>query len=789
MKQICSFNRLLLFLFGGIIAFHAQTGYAQAVTLSLNLKNKTLKEIFNEIETKSEYIFFYYDEIVDTSRKLSIEVQNQPLEKILDKLFAGTTNTWSVEGRQIFISQKEKKQQPPQAGNRKKLTGQILDENGEPLIGASVIEKGTKNGAAADIDGRFTLEVSENAILQINYLGYQKQEITVAGQSGLRIVMKEDMTSLDEVVVVAYGTQKKVSVTAAISTVGTKELKQSPSANFATALSGRLPGLTAMQTSGQPGREYDIYLSKVARNPGETSSYSPLRTNQNIAISLSKGQYTRYYMNYQASLNYLRTFGRHDVGGLFLFQRDNWMSYKNELPFNVLGLAGRLTYGYDNRYLTEFNIGYNGSEQFAPGNRFGTFPAYSVGWIASNEKFLKDNPILTYLKFRASYGITGNDKMIGEERFLYQSVNYMDIGPFPTLGHGQGTYQGYIGNEHIQWEKAEKKNFGLELEVLGSITLTADAYTEYRDKILIKREAIPALQGIPLGNIPRMNMGIVENKGFETELVYMKIFNRDLSIILKGNFAYNKNIVKYADEVPLGEDYAYPYRKTGFSVGQPFGWKIDYSNGNGYINTQEELNSLPAYDVGGIPRPGDFKYVNVTPDNVINERDQVPIGYPEVPRISCGFSGALNCKNIDFSFLFTGIAQSSKYFNGNGISEFAMVGFYSGWHRQAWTPERYANGEEIRYPALGMSEGVSQKPNDVFIMDCSFLRLKNLEIGYSLSQRLLDPLHISKARMYVNGNNLLTWKKLPVNTVDPEQTRQDVYPLTRMFNIGINIVF
>ncbi|GAB6394588.1 MAG: SusC/RagA family TonB-linked outer membrane protein [Bacteroidales bacterium] len=1019
-----------------------------------------------------------------------------------------------------------------QQRNRSKVTGVVTDETGEPLIGATIVIEGQAGGTVTDIDGKYSLEAGSPCVLIVSYVGYRRQTINYEGQPVLNIRMELESTLMDEVVVVAYGIQKKVSVTAAISTVETKELKQSPSANLATSLAGRLPGLTALQSSGQPGndrvnlylrglgtlndasplilidgiprsnistldpneiatvtilkdasatavfgvrgangvilittrrgktgklelslsadysvqsflvkadrthswdfaelrnqaarndnpgiadsalpftqymidkyrsgedpvfypdrdvfhdyfrdwspqkrlnanfnggsedfsyflnvgyigqggnfktepksmlgydpsysmnrynfrgnidyniaknlkaslnlasylekmnspqsislfygdmvtmvsnmiayawatpptdpgpltvagygapagevvaqsgenrstydainrrgysqtttttlnsslalewgldfitkglsakstiafdshaltnlqgiKDLDIYRANVARSASESNRYTTIRSNVPSELQLDKIMGTHYYMNYQASLEYARGFGNHNVTGMALFQRDNWDSndyYSASIPYNVLGLVGRATYNYDNRYLAEFNIGYNGSEQFAPKNRFGTFPAVSLGWVASNEKFLKDNRTLTNLKLRASYGLTGNDKL-GESRFLYQSVISMAGGIFPTLGLGQSVYQGLIGNEKIQWEVAEKKNVGLDVELFKTISLTADFYNEYRDKILISRNTVPVLQGVPLENIPKVNLGVVDNRGFETELTYQKIFNKDFSMTVKGNFAYNENKVNFADEVPYGEDYVYRYRQTGFSIGQKFGYLIDYSNGNGYINTAEELALLPTYDVGGgTPRLGDFKYLDLNNDGVINDRDQVPIGYPDVPQITYGLSGTLNYRDFDLSFLFTGIANSSYYMTGFGVTEFGIVGFYSGWHKQAWTPERYAAGDEILYPALSLTTGVSQQRNNVFIMNRSFVRLKNLEIGYKLPGRIIKPLSLQSARFYINGNNLWTWKKYPVDTVDPEQEGNLVYGLTRMINFGINVVF
>jgi TonB-linked SusC/RagA family outer membrane protein len=1009
----------------------------------------------------------------------------------------------------------------------RRITGVVSSSDGESLPGVTVQVKGATRGTVTDFNGAFVLNVQESEVLVFTYLGFVSQEIPVSGRNDIRIVLQEKATGLDEVVVVAYGKQKKISVTGAIATIDTKDLKQSPSANLATSLAGRLPGLTAMQTSGQPGNDkvnlylrgmgtfnnasplilidgiprdnistldpnevatvtilkdasatavfgvrgangvilittrrgkegkpelsisadyslqsflveadrihswefaelrnqaernsnvlesdmsftqymidkyrsgedpvfypdrnvirdlfrkwapqtrlnanfsggskdfsyflnvgyvgqggnfktdpeeklgydpsfrmdrysfrgnidyniaknltaslniasylekmnspqtvtmhggdinyfvsdmyrwawqlpptqpgpltaegygvpagqvvneasntqrnvysdinrrgyaqnttttlnsslsldwgldfitkglsakgtmafdshaltnlqgykaFDVYDVSVAKSAEETSYYIPMRTNVPAEIQLDKIMGTHYYMNSQVSLEYGRAFGSHNVTGLALVQRDNWDGdpYGADIPYNILGFVGRATYNFDNRYLAEFNIGYNGSEQFAPKNRFGTFPAISAGWVVSNEKFLRDNGVISNLKLRGSYGLTGNDTQ--GARFLYFTHITTEGGIYSSLGKGLSINQGLLANEIIQWEAAEKKNLGFDLEVFKSLSLTTDFYKEHRDKILIGRNTIPVLQGVPIGNIPRVNLGAVDNKGFETELAYKKIINRDFSMNVKANFSYNENIVKFADEIPL-DGYYVPYRSTGFSIGQNFGYEIDYSNGNGYINTQEELDALPVYDVGGTPRLGDFKYIDQNGDGTVDVKDQVPIGYSNVPRISYGFSGTLNYKSFDLSFLLTGIAKSSYYLDGFGVTEFAYAGFYSGWHLKAWTQERYENGEEILYPALGTDKGVSQKQNSVFIMDRSFLRLKNLEIGYKLPDRLVKKLSLTSTRVYVNGNNLLTWKKYPINTVDPEQEGNLAYGLTRMINFGVNVVF
>ncbi|RHJ85494.1 TonB-dependent receptor [Parabacteroides sp. AM08-6] len=544
------------------------------------------------------------------------------------------------------------------------------------------------------------------------------------------------------------------------------------------------------QTTLQGVRSYDAYGVSVARTPDEQSYYTEVRVNQNDAISLSKSMATNYYMNMQYSLNYARKFGLHDITGMALVQRDNWQKYEADLPYNLLGVSARATYAYDSRYLGEVNIGYNGSEQFAKGHRFGFFPAFSAGWVVSNEDFMKENKVISNLKLRASYGKVGNDKF-GSTRFLYlSSISLGDAGVIPSLGRGKYISQGKLGNTDLSWEIAYKQNYGVDIQFLKEFSVTFDYFKEKREGVLISRGTVPELQGVALENLPKVNMGIIDNHGYEMEATYNKRLNSDWSFTVKGNFAYNKNTQRFMDEAKKTEDYAYQYRNTGYSIGQCFGYKIDYSNGNGYINTQEELDkALNTYQVGGTPRLGDFVYVDVNEDGVINEKDMAPIKYSDVPRITYGFSGTLNWKDFDFSFLFSGIAKASRLYSGWGATEFGLVGFYSDYHLQAWTAERYANGEEIKYPALASSPGTSQKANDFFIMDRSFLRLKNVELGYTLPKTLLKKVGINSTRIYVNGNNLLTWKAMKTDAIDPEQSAELNYPITKMVNFGINVTF
>jgi TonB-linked SusC/RagA family outer membrane protein len=543
---------------------------------------------------------------------------------------------------------------------------------------------------------------------------------------------------------------------------------------------------TAMQGS----KSERLYLANVNYETDELS-YAIKRSDESL-LSLVKGADSRYNINLQGSVNYKQQFGKHDVGGLVLVQRDNWESTLGEIPFNVLGVAARATYGYDNRYLAEVNMGYNGSEQFAPSHRFGFFPAVSAGWVVSNEAFMQPfSNVVSNLKFRASYGKVGNDRM-GNARFLYQDNITMGGGPLGSLGLGQGVNQGLLGNPNISWEVAEKQNFGVDFGLFGDLNISFDYFVENRSQILISRGTIPELQGVPLGNIPKANLGRVDNRGYEIELTYNKSLSKDFSLTVRGNFGYNHNTVKFVDESMRDDTYAYQYRSTGYALGQQWGYKIDYSNGNGYFNSQQELDAYlakTAYGFG-VPRLGDFIYQDLNGDGTIDAKDEAPIKYTSIPGITYGFSLGLRYKGFDFTAFFQGVGRYSSMFGSpQGVYEYIIRGTYFGYHKTAWTPERYASGEKITYPALSTHTTTNHRANDFFIMNRAFTRLKNIELAYTLPARSLTKIGVQELRLYVSGQNLITWDHLPLNHLDPENVGSIDYPVTRMANIGVNITF
>lgn len=1132
----------LIFLIAACLQVNAK-GYAQRVTL--NEKNTPLETVLQKIKKQTHLHIVYREEWMENASDISVHLVEAPLQQALDSCFKDQPVTYELVDRTLVL----KKRQTPSAGVMipppppVTITGKVIGADGLPLSNVSIMIKGTSTGVTTDADGSFRIVVpDEKTVLLFSYVGFESQEVPVRGKKNIEIKLSPAARTSEDVVVVAYGTQKKVTVTGAVSSVTSDQLRQSSSASLANALAGRLSGLTSTQSDGgQPGRDdatmylrgaattngtsplilidgvprdnirtldanevasvtvlkdasstavfgvrgangvilittkrgvegktrlnanveqsyssftreperlhsvaymklrneasandgitplpfsqtdmdkyanplsglspndpdyaakarlreymypdHDYYREYIAHytpqtrvnlsasggsnkisyfvngvylhqggnlktEPQSVLGYDPsswmdrynfranldfsispslksflnigsyieqvnmpaawlygddthwmmrdliyqaqtilpitpgpttidgfgvapgqivdpgymdrsafeiinrmgyrreVRSNLNSSFGLNwdlsrkvtkglslkgmisydsrattamqgnkserlylanvnsstdqltyavkrstesllnliKGADSRYNINIQGSVNYNRTFGRHAVSGMVLAQRDNWESTIGEIPFNVVGLAGRITYAYDNRYLAEVNLGYNGSEQFAPNNRYGFFPAFSAGWVVSNEKFFRQAiDAVTSLKFRASYGKVGNDQ-IGGSRFLYLDNITVGAGPLGSLGLGQGISQGLLGNPNLSWEVAEKQNLGVDIGLFNALTLSFDYFTEHRSKILISRGTVPEFQGVPLGNIPKVNMGKVDNQGYELELTYNKVFSKDFSLMVKGNYSYNHNIVKFVDEPMRDASYAYRYRSTGYSLGQNWGYKIDYSNGNGYFNSQAELdNYLSNTTYGfGSPRVGDFKYLNLNHDGVIDDKDMAPIKYTSIPGVNFGFMFSLQYKRFELTPFFQGVARYSGTYSWQGVYENIIKGTYFGYHRTAWTAERYAKGEKITYPALSTHTTTNHTANDFFIMDRSFIRLKNIELAYTLPSGALKKLGVQTLRLYVSAQNLITWDKLRMKHLDPENNDSLGYPVTKMTNFGVNVTF
>lgn len=1096
--------------------------------VSLSEKNAPLEKIFKEINLQTGYTFVYTRSLLKKSTSISINVHNLPIHESLELCLKDQPLSFNILNTMVILKEKEfnipKKityfPTPPIVVQV--ITGKITDDHGNPLEGATILVKGTGIGTKSDVNGNFSINAEPNSILEISYVGFESKEIAMGNKLDFTIQLIPSVSVGDQIVVVAYGTQKKVSVTGAIASIQTKEIKQSPAANLAVSLAGRLPGLTAIQRSGEPGRDitnlfirgqgtvnaqspivlvdgierdltyidpnevasvtilkdasstalfgvrgangvilvttrrgtseqpeinftteagaqdftrrikpvnsfdyaslqnlaqendglqkqysnetlekyrsgsdplrypntnwynilikpysyqqrYNLNISGAAKkvkyfvntgylnqggqfnveknlpydpafymkrynfrsnidiqlnnslkaflniagylekqnsplgalnrigelnstlenvspvqyiigfatalnatvpgpltpdgqvitfgnvdNPpyglinrtgyiqqtrsnvtatygmeqdlafitkglsakvmisfdsrttnnlfavrnykkyiqiidpnlngvdGQDSVYfKAFNNDKNTPLSILGARYFATLSNFQGYLNYNRKFNKHSVSALVLYQRQQQI-FDNQLPYNLIGLATRLTYDYDNRYLLEFDAGYNGSEQFAPGRRFGFFPAFSGGWVISNEKFLKNNKAITFFKLRGSYGKVGNDR-IGNSRFLYlDDVQIGGGGYSSSLNNGQRINTNLLKNEKLQWEVSEKSNIGLEIGLFKDFNLVLDVFKEKRDNVLRFRGTIPVLNGYPITALSPVNIGIIENKGYEVELNYRKHFRNDLSVFAKMNLNYARNKQLFADEPLLSEDYAYRYRQTGYRIDQPFGYIVE-----GYFKDAEDVANSPVQSVGGhASLPGDFKYKDLNGDGVVNSRDKAPIGYSNIPEYTFGASFGINYKRFDLSVLFQGVTHVYNYYSGTGTftTSFGVPNYVSR-HLESWTAERAASGAPINYPRLTTFQSPNEKANSFFVIDASYLRLKNAEIGYSLPASWAKKIGAKGVRVYANGLNLITWDRLPTRNFDPELVDGLSYPITRLYNLGANVTF
>jgi TonB-linked SusC/RagA family outer membrane protein len=1006
---------------------------------------------------------------------------------------------------------------------QKEVKGVVKDPTGETVIGASILEKGTTNGTITDFDGNFVLTVSDNAVLQISYIGFQTQEINVKGKTSFVVTLKEDSEVLDEVVVVGYGAQKKESVVGAISQVSSKELLKSPAGNVSQALAGKIAGVVTSQTSGAPGADdAQIYIrgratfagdaqplilvdgverqfSQIApddiesisvlkdasatavygvrgangvmlittkrgkeqkpvvsvtanwqiqsptrnskylnsyesvklleeayRNDGMPSQYSAediemyrrsvagelsgveamlypnvdwydevLRssapaqrynisiqggtkrmryyasgelydqqglyknlsndpygnssnigyrryafranmdfflvknltfsinfgtrfeerrgpnTNEsgsysevyyelnhtpgwlfpvsytvddggvekilyggtsqyqnNIVARLTEGgfyrasntinetnfianydlgwlteglsvkgmlsfDYDSYYKrmfqasfatyeltdrnNYQsllgynkfnrdtelaysgysntttyklymeAQVNYARKFGKHDVTAMLLYNQNDYR-FQAELAKRYQGLVGRVTYGYDDRYLAEFNAGYNGSENFMKGKRFGFFPSFSLGWRINNEAFMEGTRNwLDNLKIRASYGQVGNDiyKVNGaEQRFLFEQ-KWEQISNDYTFGTtGQtGIWEARYPNYAVTWERAHKYNAGLEFSFKnGLLSGNIDYFYEKRNDILTEYLTRPQWVGVA---IAAGNLGKTKNQGMELELKHAYHIGNDFNYSLGFTFSHARNEILDMDEPDLKTDYR---KREGHPINQYFGLICD-----GFV-TQADLDNpdFPKSTYTENVQVGDLKYRDMNKDGFIDDRDETFVGYSDIPENIYALNLGLNYKGWGFSIMFQGVNHVSRYYDAEAMYAFVNGGKVKEHHLQRWNPElsEAENLANAKYPLLHYAGNGdhNQRSNSFFLKDGSFLRLKNIELSYNLPVKWIKHVGMTDCRLFMNANNLVTWDKLD-GLVDPESNGSNRYPIMKSVNFGVNIKF
>ena len=513
------------------------------------------------------------------------------------------------------------------------------------------------------------------------------------------------------------------------------------------------------------------------------------------------GTMTRYV---EGSLTYNRLFGEHRVGALFLYNHKIYTdtqagSSSASLPYKDQGIAGRLTYAFRDTYFLEVNMGYNGSENFARGHRFGFFPAVALGWMMSSEKWFEPaTKVIDMLKWKASYGKVGNDDIGGTRRWVYEPTIVTGgswyYGQSANQG-GSGIRVGEVENLEASWEEALKLNAGVEFSLFNKVRVQADYFREERQGIFLKRAGLPAIVGV--STVPYVNIGETLNQGFDATVEYMHKVNDDLFITARGNFTFNRNKLINNDE----PDWEYRYQNR---IGKPFG-----SGGStqpfglialGLFESEEEIANSPVQNFGEY-RVGDIKYQDVNGDGIVDEQDAVAIGYTNLPEITYGFGATAQWKGWDFNLFFQGVARTSFFLSGSSIRSPFSTG---NMERAAINEDVYGNvwmstntaeqNAGVTYPRLSAGSGGAGSTNNNrastwWLRDGSFLRLKSMEIGYSLPQHILQKSFIKSLRFYISGNNLLCFS--PFKLWDPEKGTSDGsgYPLNRTFSIGFNANF
>ncbi|MCL3779560.1 TonB-dependent receptor [Prolixibacteraceae bacterium JC049] len=576
-------------------------------------------------------------------------------------------------------------------------------------------------------------------------------------------------------------------------------------------LRARFLGSTNRYSEFSVTRSYNPFYYTVGLYDYGTKNFTLANINQDAGtdyLSYTEGGKkvnTSYYGEFR--LNYDQTFNEdHGVSGMLVatmreYKSANAGSLQSSLEQRNLGLSGRFTYNYKSRYFSEFNFGYNGSERFDSDHRFGFFPSAGAAWLVSNEPFFENlKKKVNKLKAKFTYGLVGNDA-IGDpnDRFFYISkVNMNNGGRGARFGELFGYNRNGVtidrySNANITWELAKKANLGLEIGLFDNLEVQLDYFTERRTNILMSRSYIPATMGTSAKI--QANVGEASAKGLDASIDWNKRWGNGMWLTARGNFTYATSKMEVTEEPAYPE----PYRsKVGYSLGQTWGYVAERL----FID-QQDIDNSPRQMFSKPPMAGDIKYKDINGDMVINEADKVPIGNSRSPEIVYGFGFSFGYKNFDVSCFFQGLANESFFIDPNKIAPFI-------YNKDAFSSDELKNKKgnhqvlkviaddywsesnpktDAFWPRLS-SESV---PNNAqtstwWMQDGSFLRLKSLEMGYTLPKKFTRKIKCSRLRFYVSGLNLAVWSKFKL--WDPEMASNGLgYPVQRVLNTGIQINF
>ena len=1097
--RIMKLTALVLFLFAGMT--FATPSYSQTMRVTIVGNGMRTGKVINEIEKQTEYLFVYDVDEVDMKRNVNVNAQNQPVAEVLEKVFDGTGVYYAMEGKNIMLMKKNAQQQD------NKVTGVVKDANGDPIIGANVTVKGESIGTITDIDGRFILNAPSDAVLQITYIGYVAQDVKIDNRKEVVVTLVEDTETLDEVVVVGYGTQKKVNLTGSVGNVSLDDLGNRPITNASNALQGTVSGVYALQRSGQPGSdgsvinirgvgtlnnsdplvlidgfpgimsdvdasdissisvlkdaasaaiygnraangvvlittkkgatgkvklsyngyfgiqeatslpdvlnsyEYATLYNEACRNSGQAEKYLPEEiqkfrdgtdpmypsinyfdvyydkaTMQNHRLNVSGGSDTfqyafmlgyleqdgilvgtnyrktdfranidsylwnkrlrvtarlsgnygvkkeptdtwaakwyatnapvwplkntdgiwmsvngernyygeimegsrsrneRYVFNGQLEgelkiwdglsaqftygynvesantnafnanvtlasmdgttktlvsdlnetnnlnfqtllttlLRYNKTFGKHEISVLAGYSEEyfkwKWNSgfrsgfINNNQPVLNLGDAstmsnnadaydlglrsffGRINYSFNNRYLFEANIRRDASSRFAEGNQWGTFPSFSVGWIVSEEDFMKDLDWLDMFKVRASWGKLGNQNI----NSYYVGSEILSSGQNYSLG---GTLQPGVAvnsmiNKETTWETTSQFDIGFDLALNNGLSLTFD-YFDKRTNDILMQTPIP----LTMGNLsaPYVNAGKVSNKGIEALIGYRKNFENGLKLRTSLNLSHIVN--KITDLNGASPIISEPKAQMeGYAINAFYGYEMDglyqisdftWQNNSDPNIPHEERDYVLKNGVVSVAnytaQPGDIKYKDLNGDGKVTMEDDRTIIGKQFPDLTYAWQLNLEWKNFDFSMFWQGVQGINGYTYFEIACPFSGFANMGSWWLDRWTPDN----PDAKYPRLTL-DGTRNNIHSTFYMEnASYLRLKNIELGYTFDKKLLPFMRNCTVRLYGNIQNAFTITNY--KGFDPEmevgETRAQAYPQVRIYTIGLNVNF
>ena len=514
----------------------------------------------------------------------------------------------------------------------------------------------------------------------------------------------------------------------------------------------------------------------------------------------------------EASLNYDRTFNDdHRVSALFLFNQQSKLLYpkgtlEDAIPYRMMGIAGRATYSWKDRYFAEFNIGYNGAENFSPKHRFGTFPAFGVGWVVSNEKFWQPlSKAVSFLKIRYTDGKVGNSE-VSDRRFMYldqmkENGDYgYKFGPNGTKWAGYETVNMAVD---LIWEESRKQDLGIDLKLFNDdLSIVFDLFKERRENILLKREhSIPSFLGYNT-SAPYGNIGIIENKGFDGTIEYNKRINKDWVIALRGNVTFNKD--KWIQGELPEQKYEW-MNQYGHNINGVKGYVAEGLFTQAEIDDMARWESLSDANKAITPKPfasqfgtvkaGDIKYKDLNNDGQIDAYDQTYISRGDVPTTVYGFGFTVGWKDLSVGMMFQGVAGAERVLNGSSVNPFNGGGGSGNLYSNIgdrWTEEN--PDQNAFYPRLSYGSETTSNINNFqkstwWVRNMNFLRLKTLQISYNLPKPWVNKVHLKNAAVYVMGTNLFTLSRFKL--WDPELNTDNgaSYPNTTSYSVGINFTF